>query len=233
MKWAGALPLLGLACAPAAPEAPSFRSTPAADYVPEALPGWDLRVAKDLLNAAPGRRAQDLLQEKLAAIEAVVPEPALSALRGVPIWISAEDTPCPAICYHLSSDWLRANGYDPAKAGGVEIANAGRFVEWAPTQPWFVLHELAHAYHQQVRGLGDRAILESFQSAKASGLLDQVPYIKGGQRRHYGLTDEREFFAEMSESFFGENDFFPFDRPQLHQLLPGVEAVLAEAWRAP
>ena len=36
--------------------------------MPEALPGWDLRVAKDLLNAAPGRRAQDLLQEKLAGL---------------------------------------------------------------------------------------------------------------------------------------------------------------------
>ena len=30
--------------------------------------------------------------------------------------------------------------------------------------------------------------------------------------RHYALTNHKEFFAEMSEAYFGMNDFFPFNR---------------------
>ncbi|MGO9112581.1 MAG: hypothetical protein ACLP9L_25400 [Thermoguttaceae bacterium] len=32
----------------------------------------------------------------------------------------------------------------------------------------------------------------------------------GQHVRHYALTDHKEFFAEMSEAYFGMNDFFPF-----------------------
>ncbi len=29
-------------------------------------------------------------------------------------------------------------------------------------------------------------------------------------REHYGLTNAKEFFAEMTETYFGSNDFYPF-----------------------
>ena len=48
--------------------------------------------------------------------------------------------------------------------------------------------------------------------------------------KHYALTDQKEFFAEMSESFFGMNDFFPFNRAELKQEEPALFELLCEIW---
>ena len=226
--WLVAISLV--ACGPAAPEEPSFQATFREAYAAWPIAGWDVRVATDARATAEGARALALLSDELAAIEAAVPEPALGHLRSIPLWVSAMDTPCPAACYHVSSEWLRQNGYEPAKTGGVEISNVRRFLEWSADQPWMVLHELAHGYHQQVLGFGDEEVLRAFRAVTASGTLDRVAYTGGTTRRHYALTDEREFFAEMSESCLGRNDFFPFGRDELHAALPEVEALMVDKW---
>ena len=35
--------------------------------------------------------------------------------------------------------------------------------------------------------------------------------------RHYGLTNPMEFLAEMTEAYFGVNDFFSFNRAELRE----------------
>ena len=49
-------------------------------------------------------------------------------------------------------------------------------------------------------------------------------------REHYGLTDEKEFFAEMTECYFGSNDFYPFVTGELKQAEPEIFALLADIW---
>jgi hypothetical protein len=49
-------------------------------------------------------------------------------------------------------------------------------------------------------------------------------------RAHYGLTDPKEFFAEMTECYFGSNDFHPFVTVELKQAGPETCALLAEIW---
>ena len=51
--------------------------------------------------------------------------------------------------------------------------------------------------------------------------------------RHYGLTNQMEFFAEMTESYFGVNDFFPFNRAELKEAEPEIYALLRDIWEAP
>jgi len=48
--------------------------------------------------------------------------------------------------------------------------------------------------------------------------------------KHYALTDQKEFFAEMTEAFFGSNDFYPFNRAELKQLDPSFNRLLEEIW---
>jgi len=48
--------------------------------------------------------------------------------------------------------------------------------------------------------------------------------------RHYGLTDHKEFFAEMSEAYFGMDDFFPFNRAELMTAEPEIYALLRSIW---
>jgi hypothetical protein len=49
-------------------------------------------------------------------------------------------------------------------------------------------------------------------------------------REHYALTNQKEFFAEMTESYFGSNDFYPFVAGELKQAEPEIFELLAEIW---
>ena len=74
----------------------------------------------------------------------------MDRLQEFEIWAELDMHKTKCMCYHVSSDWLLANGYNPDKAGTVEIGNARAFLEWTHGQPWMVLHELAPAYHDQI-----------------------------------------------------------------------------------
>lgn len=97
-------------------------------------------------------------------------------------------------------------------------------------QPWVVLHELAHGYHNQVLGFDEARILKAWERYKDSGHGDSVLSISGKRRRHYALTDQKEFFAEMSEAYFGMNDFFPFNRAELKVEEPEIFELLQTIW---
>ena len=47
------------------------------------------------------------------------------------------------------------------------------------------------------------------------------------------MKNPREFFAELSEAYFGQNDFFPFTREQLRAFDPESFKVIEEAWNRP
>ena len=97
-------------------------------------------------------------------------------------------------------------------------------------QPWCVLHELAHAYHDQVLGFDEARIRDAYAAYKKSGHGDAALLITGEHVRHYGLTDHKEFFAEMTESYFGTNDFFPFNRAELKEAEPEIYKLLVDIW---
>jgi Mlc titration factor MtfA (ptsG expression regulator) len=93
-----------------------------------------------------------------------------------------------------------------------------------------VLHELAHAYHDQVLDFENPEIQAAWKRFKESGRYESVLQIDGRMERHYGLTDPKEFFAEMSEAYFGMNDFFPFNRAELKREEPELFSLLLKIW---
>jgi hypothetical protein len=46
-------------------------------------------------------------------------------------------------------------------------------------------------------------------------LYDSVRYVHGGTKRAYAAENPKEYFAELSEAYFGQNDFYPFTRADL------------------
>ena len=48
--------------------------------------------------------------------------------------------------------------------------------------------------------------------------------------KHYGLNNEKEYFAEGTEAYFYRNDFYPFVRAELKEHDPDLHAVLAKIW---
>jgi hypothetical protein len=47
------------------------------------------------------------------------------------------------------------------------------------------------------------------------------------------MTNDREYFAECTEAFFGRNDWYPFDREQLAQHDPEMLKLLRKLWQIP
>jgi hypothetical protein len=199
------------------------------------LAGWTVRIDDRLLtepNAALGQRTLKLLEARLTDVANVVKADRLAELRKVPIVLDLTHGKLKPAQYHPSADWLTGNGYTADLAKCVHIPDAIRFVEPRHQfiQPWCVLHELAHAYHDRVLSFDEPRIRAVWDKYVAGGHGDSVLYTGGKPKRHYALTNHKEFFAEMTESYFGMNDFYPFTHPELREAEPETFALLAEIW---
>lgn len=205
---------------------------PLSAYARRVVWGFTVFVHREVL-AHPAETADALseLEKQIRHILRAVPAEPLRALRRVRIWLEWENKPNGAAEYHPSAQWLRENGYNPEKAGGIEINNARNFVKWSRgEQPWMLLHELAHAYHHQVLGYENRMVLIAYQHAMRRGLYEQVDYIRGGKQKAYATTNVQEYFAELSEAYFGKNDFYPFTRDELARHDPLGHKMLQFVW---
>jgi hypothetical protein len=207
---------------------------PTDDYEMKTIEGWVVRVNKHLVAEQPelADKSVELLKFQLYQITRVVPGPALEKIRTVPIWLEQKDPLVICMCYHPSRDWVTSHGLNPEKTHCVEIGNAKRFLEWEKTQPWMVLHELAHAYHDQFLpdGFDNADVRAAFESAREQNLYDHVLRENGRTEKAYAMTNQMEYFAECSEAFFGTNDFFPFVRAEFEKHDPGGFDVLSRAW---
>jgi len=200
--------------------------------------GWTVRVDDRLLGEAPdaaiGTRAIRFLEAKLVEIKAVVPEERVKDLQEVTIVLDLNCGSLGAMQYHPSAGWLEANGYPTELAKCVHLPRA---ID-VPTrrnineQPWVILHELAHAFHDQKLSFDDPRIKAAHEKFKQSGHGDATLLYNGQRVKHYGLTDPMEFFAEMTESYFGVNDFFPFNRAELQEAEPELFQLLTDIWNS-
>jgi hypothetical protein len=204
------------------------------------IEGWTVIVSERLWKEHPHQtdEALKLLQVQLQEIGKRVPAPAVERLREVKLWFSPEYQGVrPTAEYHPNGSWLREHGRNPDMAKGVEFTNIGIFHEEMVRMPAFVLHELAHSYHDRVLpdAFENKEIKSSYERAKASGKYDRVERWYGNGRtntfeRAYAMTNPQEYFAESTEAFFWRNDFYPFTRVELREQDPEMERLLARLW---
>jgi hypothetical protein len=196
--------------------------------------GWKVRVDARLLkgpDAELGTKALRVLAYKLYEIKSLLPKDRVAKLQKANIVLDL-DYPFRSMQYHPSAQWLKEYGHDPGLAKAVHIPQAKELAGRLPInqQPMVILHELAHAYHDQVLSFDEPRIQKAWARFKDSGKYEKVLHISGSMRRHYALTDPKEFFAEMTEAFFGTNDFYPFVRGELKKELPEVHQLLNDIW---
>jgi len=99
--------------------------------------------------------------------------------------------------------------------------------------PYLMLHELAHAYHDQVLGFGNSKIRIQYEAARDSGSYESVKRFTGRKiinDKAYGMNNGKEYFAESTEAFFGKNDFYPFDKEELKNHDPKMHDLLIDLW---
>ena len=203
---------------------------PTGDYDVVQIEGWTVYVDQRLKREQPGlaTRAERLVKIQLYQISLVVPQEQLKRLREVPIWIcDRKDGP---IHYHPERKWLVSNGYNPDKAKAVDISRAINIVRCYRDQPWVMMHELAHAYHDRVLSFEEPRVLAAYENAVKQKKYESVQRIGGQSVRHYALTNHKEYFAECTEAFLGTNDFYPFVRAELRDHDPHMFRLLQEIW---
>lgn len=202
--------------------------------------GWTLRIDERLIakDAAMVEKAVVLLDAQLAKIERLLPAKVVARLRAVPInftlpYVSGRGT----AEYHGGLAWVKQAGREIALAKAIEFTNVDRLEPEIRRMPVLVLHELAHAYHDQVipGGYQNPEILAAYRQAKAAGTYDAVKRWTGEKfvdkpTKAYAMTNQMEYFAETTEAYFDRNDMEPFDRAELKTKDPKVVPVLEQLW---
>ena len=205
----------------------------------ETILDWHVKVSADYQRAYPRetQQALALLRKELEAITRVVPQQRLPQLRRATFWLDerrhigslAEKAPV----FHPSAQWLLEHGLNPGMAGGIELPNARIFLDSYSWEPWAIMHELAHFYQNTVLGDDNATILDAYHHAKAQHLYERVPRYDGNIGAAYALENEKEYFAELTEAYFGRNDYYPFTRDELETYDPTGFAMVRELWGRP
>ncbi|MGY8767132.1 MAG: anthrax toxin lethal factor-related metalloendopeptidase [Pirellulales bacterium] len=179
-----------------------------------------------------GEQAIIALANHLQRIKYIVPQDRVKQLQKLRIWMELDNDKLGAMQYHPGRGWLLANGHDPHLVNHVHIPHAKALLSrstWAK-HPYVILHELAHSYHDQVLGFEEPNIIAAYNASKEAGIYEKVMLYTGRTVRHYGLTNNKEYFAECTEAYFGVNDFYPFVRAELKNHDPKMYEVMEKVW---
>ena len=204
------------------------------DHEIREIEGWTVHVDPSLLDGEhreTGDLALRILGERLHQIILRLPEEPVAKLQEVPIYLDRAH-PLGNAHYHPDGGWLERHGYDPVMEKAIHFTGAASLIREAsrPSSTSVVLHELAHAYHDLVLGFDDAEILAGYEVFCDSRLFDEVPTLWGPKRPHYGLTDHKEFFAEMTETFFVGNGYFPYNHVDLYRKHRPTYDLIARIW---
>ncbi len=215
-----------------APASGGAAYVPTSKYKRRQVEGWTVYVSPQLdKRTALSEETLKLLRHKLHMVKRYVPEKGLEQLQKVAIWVEMENPDVPYMTYHWSEEALKSQHQNPDKLGAVEIGNARNFMRWAFLQPFMVLNQLARAYHDRVLGCDNAEIKAAHQQAVKSGKYNLVLRFDGQYVRHPALKNPKEYFAEMTEAYYGVNDFYPFLQFELKQYDDEVCELLAKLWQ--
>jgi hypothetical protein len=216
-----------------APPAPTYDCGDTGRYAPSPIGHWKVCIALELQDNDPSRSAQAsaLLEQDLERIEGLLDASIIQRLQDVQLWLERDVAAFPGGVYHPSAGWLSDNGYPEYWAEGVLLGNAANYLSWTSVQPAMVLHELTHAWHHQVLGFDQAEIQAAYDAAMASEIYEAVAYAGGGTLEAYATTNEIEYFAELTEAYFWENDFYPFSQSELATFDPLGHQAVENAWQ--
>lgn len=202
---------------------------PTSSYEARTIEGWKVLISPDIgFDPETRDRLLAIVTEQLKQVGTTVPPAALAKIKHTRLWIEPASDSGQIGRYYADVNSIDEEGLNPDKAFGVEVTTDG--LEETDLNPSLILHELAHAYYEQVLAFDVGPIGQAFEAAQASGKYDSVDVADGEISRAYALVDQGEFFAELTEAYYGRNDFFPFNRAELEAFDAASAKAIREAW---
>lgn len=203
--------------------------------------GFKLFVQNDSYTNHPQetQAAISLTQSKIdEMINFSFPSALMDVLSNTPIFIDWNSLSSVAARYNPDKNWLINNGLIPEKEKAIEITNVNNYVNWTNlNQPYMLLHELTHALYHQKFNNNHPAVTYAYNQAIASGKYQgssyktnigsyaDVNYHAGNNvykkvAKAYAITNQYEYFSEITEAYFGKNDYYPFNKEDLKNYDP-------------
>ena len=210
-----------------------FENSSLEDFWEVKLKNLQVKIRKSNAEKVNNQGTFLFLYDKIDRMKSQVPNWVFDYFTKTTLWIDDINKPNSAAAYHPSKEWLVENGYMKEKAKGVELFNLFNYVDWTKrAQPDMLLHEYAHAYHDQImtNGFNNKMILDAYNKSIASKKYELVDYILGGQVKHYATTNQMEYFAEITEAYFGKNDMYPFTKNELKSFDTGAYELIEKIW---
>ena len=199
-------------------------------YKTENILGWTVYIQDSLIKLQPELTNEVVagLTHSLYDIRRVTPDAPLDRLQSFPIWLSVTGTRANAE-YHPSADWLKQNGHDPRKAGGIEFADMKVLKNALSFHPWCVLELLGFGYtHKYLTESQRRRLVEIHSKASARKLYQNIIDFQGNSGASPTLATPESYFSESLTSYLGVNNTYPFNRPELRDFDADIYVLMLE-----
>jgi hypothetical protein len=204
---------------------------PTEKYRKTNIKGWTVYVNPQLRQMrAYSQQMLDLLEYKLYLIDIYMPAGSLDKLKTTPIWLELEDNAVSYIAYHCCKTNLKAKGLNPDKLNAIEIGSSRNFQRWQEFQKFVLLRYLAYAYYDKYLQDQKKQIDSAYTKTLNDGKYASVLRFDGKKVRHPALKNPKEYFASMTESYYGLSDHYPFIQFELRQYDPNTSDLLTELW---
>jgi hypothetical protein len=204
--------------------------TPTAEYIRRPIQGWTVYIHPGALaNNKDVGPALELLDGKLKGIAGSLPNSQVAKLQAFAFWIDETCDINAPITTHYSKDWLHVHGHNPDMAMGIEICQPDRFRWQAEDDSMLVLRTLAWAYHAKYLR-SDNGLLDAYDTAMASGNYESVRNLDGKRVRAFATVSPSDYFAELTNAYWGRNNLYPFTRNDLREFDPKGYALMERVW---
>lgn len=205
---------------------------PTSHYTVKNIEDWKVYVHNDLLpggkHVETGAAALRRLKGDMIEVKRWVPDRPLKKLLKVGIWLEVDSTNgphgrTPTFHYHPHMDWLKKMDFHPGKHKCVEYSRAqalaGRDNKKKRSSKT-LLHELAHAYHDQILTFDDPEIMAAYRRCVQGTAYPERDWVK---------SNHKEFFAGVTTRYFGTEE----ERKALVERDPILAKKLREIWGKP
>ncbi len=220
---------------PALQEKPKLK---VADYRTYTVQGFTVLIHDEVFGAAAAkfeRPPLEVLDAELATVVKVVNAKSAVALRSLVIWAEWEETAglengrsgtAVAVYRSGSPEAMAAGGLHPLKANTVDVLNMKALTqEHQPKRDsgrCVLLHEFAHAVHNQVIGRDSPQVKAAYAQAMERKLYDA--------KTHYAATSSAEFFAELTCCYLDKLHYYPNTRADLKKHDPATFKLMEAVW---
>ncbi len=179
-------------------------------------------------------KPMDVLALEFQIMKKVMPSKQIELLQKITIWAewddfqsvgNGRDGRALATYYGGSQLSLLNEKKNPFKSKCVTIHSLKILTEQhqpkVETQSLVVLHEFAHAVHDQLLGFDHDGVKAAYRQAMERKLYDKAQYVS---------TNEAEFFAELTCAYYDQLQHYPKTREELKKHDPATYKLLESVW---